>query len=101
MLEKAKENYKDQSLDLKQEIKQLKLQLQNRTASSSRLEGDESTTINGCILKENGNQSSEIIEVIDGKQSKEKKKEEVLGDIRNLIHEYKKERRIQQHNTNI
>jgi len=25
MLEKAKENYKDQSLDLKQEIKQLKL----------------------------------------------------------------------------
>lgn len=67
MLEKAKENYKDQSLDLKQEIKQLKLQLQNRTASSSRVEGDESTTINGCILKENGNQSSEVIEVIEGK----------------------------------
>ena len=44
----------------------------------------------------NDTNASQTSECTKSREEKQKQKEAVLGDIRNLIHEYKKERRISQ-----
>ena len=80
---KATENYKERSLDLKHELKLLKNLNQTRTACTSKLENTEIAQNESSLDEENK---------FSNQANKKKQKEAVLGDIRNLIQEYKKER---------
>ena len=76
-MEKARENFKDQNIDLKQEIKHLKYQLKE-------------VSIESVIELIQNNENIENLKV----DAKEKQKTMVLGDIKNLIKDYKNERKL-------
>ncbi len=76
-MEKARENFKDQTIDLKQEIKHLKYQLKEVSIES----------VNELVQN---NENIENLKV----DAKEKQKTMVLGDIKNLIKDYKNERKL-------
>ena len=81
-LEKAKENYKDQAMELKTEVKSLKAHLNSRTVCSTKF-GDHLQNESSSIIKDFENSQSIDEETIV--KQRDKQKEAVLGDIRNLI----------------